>query len=614
MPRFFSPFSALKAQIPTLPCRSLLLLAAISMAGCSSLQSHSDSDAAEQQSVEHSEQPSSVKAAPAEAEDATAAPVYRPIPAPTLYSLLVAELAGQRQRFDISLYNYMDQARSTRDPAIAERAARIAQYIGSDGYALEAVGIWLDEDPHNPAAHQAAAQLLMEQGKFSDALVHLETLQELAGISQYDYLAANAGHLPPQQQEQLAAELSALSKKHPQDPSLWYARGIMSQHLQRFPQALNYMEKALAIAPDYLSAGLQKARVLAMMQDYPQAIRWLEKLLKQNPGHKGIQVLRARILLEQRDIPAALKAFTGLHENFPADAAILLSLALLEHELGEQEAATDHFHQLLDRNAHTDEAHFYLGQIAEENGDIREAIHQYSQVDGGREFLTAQLKTAYLISEHQGLEQARIYLDGVRASHPQQSSELVRIEVELLTAAGQQQQALQLVTTALSVMPEDIDLLYTRAMLAERMDNLAILEQDLRTVIRLQPDHAEALNALGYTLADRTDRWSEALPLIRRALELTPDNPAVVDSLGWIYFRMGDFGQARPLLEKAFAMMKDHEIAAHYGELLWLTGEQQRALEVWAEGLQQTPDSPIIERTLERLNVDSAQLPDVTEN
>ena len=587
----------------------LTAVTVLTLSGCSLLPSSpaatdDGQPVSEQQNIHYQNPP---LAADEQPEDI----VYRPIPAATLYSLLVAELAGQRQRFDISLYNYMDQARTTRDPAIAERAARIAQYVGSERYALEAVGIWLETAPRDPAAHQAAAQLLMEQGRFSEALQHLTMLQDLTGVSQFDYLAANAGRLPPQQQQQLADQLAEMSSSAPDDPSLWYARGIMAQHLQQYPQALKYIDKALDISPQYLSAGLQKARVLVLLQRYDDAIRWLDHLLQEHPSHKGIEVLRARIFLEQRDLPHALQAFTGLHKNFPDDSTILLSLALLEEELGQRELARDHFYQLLAREDHADEAHFYLGRMAEDDDLPEQAIDQYSQVGAGREFLPAQMKAAYLITELHGLDAARTYLDDLRASYPQQSSELVRAEVELLSDAGRYDDAIRLVSTALSSTPDDVDLLYTRAMLAERSGDLTMLEDDLRHVIRLRPDHAEALNALGYTLADRTDRWSEALPLIRRALELTPDNPAVIDSLGWIYFRMGDVEQARPLLEKAYGMMKDHEIAAHYGELLWLTGDQDQALQVWAEGLQQTPDSPVIERTLKRLDITPEQLPAV---
>ncbi|WP_430459920.1 tetratricopeptide repeat protein [Thalassolituus sp. LLYu03] len=576
------------------------------LSGCSVLQTaavHPDTseDVSEEQDIHYQ--------TPRTAETAAADIHYRPIPASTLYSLLVAEMAGQRQRFDISLYNYMDQARLTRDPGIAERAARIAQYVGSDSHALEAVSIWLDEDPHNPSAHQAAAQLLMEQGKFDEALVHLETLQELAGVSQYDYLAANAGHLPRPQQEKLADLLAELSLQQPRNPSIWYARGIMSQHLSDYESALSQINQALQLTPDFLSASMQKARILVLLKRHDDAIKWLDDLLDDHPQQKGILVLRARIYLEMRKMPEALTAFSELHELFPEDSAILLSLALLEEELDQREQAQLHFYQLLAAEAHTNEAHYYLGRIAEAEEQPEEAVQHYTQVTGGREFLAAQLKVVSLTNDLHGPDAARTYLEDLRATHPEYTTTLIRVEVELLTSNGQNDDALALLTSALAKTPEEVDLLYTRAMLAERMNNLAMLESDLRAVIRLRPNHAEALNALGYTLADRTDRWSEALPLIERALELSPENPAVIDSLGWIYFRMGDIDRARPLLERAFGLMKDHEIAAHLGELLWISGERNGALTVWAEGLEQTPDSDIIDRTLQRLNVDPENLP-----
>ena len=584
-----------------------LFSALIVLPGCASFGTSPAAD--QQQSVPaDNTQPQSIHYKTTPPIGTSAEPVYRPIPAATLYSLLVAEMAGQRQRFDISLYNYMDQARTTRDPAIAERAARIAQYVGSDTHAIEAVAIWLEEEPENPAAHQAAAQLLMEQGQFSQALEHLEILQDLAGISQFDYLAANAGQLPEEQQQALLAKFQLLSNKYPENASVWYARGIMEQHLRLYPEALLHIDEALKRNPAYLSAALQKARILVLLQRSDDAIDWLEDIHEDYPEHKGIQVLHARILLEQRKMDSARDAFAKLHKNFPEDSAILLSLALLEEELGQREQAREHLYQLLANQSHTDEAHFYLGKIAQEEEDYDTAIEQYAQVSSGREFLAAHLKASYLLNDTQGIDAARSYLNDLRGDFPQHSSELVRIEVDLLSAAGQAEDAMVLISQALSVAPEDINLLYTRAMLAERLGDLNKLEQDLRTVIRLRPDHAEALNALGYTLADRTDRWAEALPLIERALELTPENPAVIDSLGWIYFRMGNIERARPLLKKAFEMMKDHEIAAHYGELLWLSGDQNEARDIWLQGLEQTPDSEIILRTLQRLDIDPESL------
>lgn len=579
---------------PFLPIAALLLLS-----GCSSLQPATPVT----DEVMHDENQSLYYSAPVIPEP-TAEPEYKPIPAATLYSLLVAEMAGQRQRYDISLYHYMEQARSTRDPAVAERAARIAQFVGSTPHAIEALAIWLQEDPHNPAAHQAAAQLLMEQGQYEQALQHLEQLQQLAGISQYDYLAANASHLAPEQQQAVLAHLQELQQEQPDNASLWYAVAIMHQHLGQYADALDAINRTLKINPALLSASLQKARILVLLQRHDQALSWLQSVRKEYPQHKGIQVLQARILLEQRKMPEALQAFRDLHDSFPEDSAILLSLALLEEESGEREQAREHFYQLLASQSHLNEAHFYLGRIADDEGRYDDAIHHFGQVDNGREFLPAQLKAATLTAEVHGLAAAREFLLEQRNRFPRYRVELVRIEIELLSASEQYPEAMVLLNDILEQMPEHIDLLYTRAMLAERMNNLVLLEKDLRTIIDIQPEHAEALNALGYALADRTERWADALPLIQRAIAITPDNPAVIDSLGWVYFRMGDLDQALPLLERAFGLMQDHEIAAHLGEVLWLTGESQRAMEVWHQGFAQTPDSDIIRRTLERLKVD----------
>lgn len=530
---------------------------------------------------------------------------YRPIPADTLYSLLVAEVAGQRQRYDISLYHYMTQARKTQDADISERAARIAQYVGSGELAGEALAIWLQQKPDDPAAHQAAAQLAMDAGDYSRALIHIEQLYILAGISQFDYLAANATRLPNPQKQQLLDELTSLNNRYPDNANLFQAMAILEQQLGLFDAALEHNKQALSLEPEFLAAKVQRARLLTQMGRTEDAIDWLTDLQQDYPDHKGVAVLRARLLLQQRRMNDALTAFDQLHQNFPRDMAILLSLSLLEEEIGDPQRAKQHLQTLLNSGSHTNEANYYLGKIAEENNQPEEAISHYRRVESGREFLPAHLHAAELLTGTQGLQAARDYLNDLRGAYPKQTSPLTRIEVEILSNADQKEEAMLLLTQALSISPDDHDLLYTRAMLAEQLDDLQQLEQDLRHLINLDPNNAEALNALGYTLADRTGRWQEALPLVEKALSLSPDNPAIIDSLGWIYFRAGDLEKARPLLKKAFEMMTDHEIAAHYGELLWISGNKEEARQVWQQGLNSHPESNLIQETLQRLNVDN---------
>ncbi len=533
--------------------------------------------------------------------------VYRPIPADTLYSLLLAEIAGQRQLYDVALHEYLTQAQKTKDPAITERALRIAQFTGNKEKALEALDLWLNENPNAPLAHQAAAGLQLELGNIQAALAHLQEIQKLTSSSQYDYLAASAGDLSLDNKEALLHELENLSQAQPKNNSLLFAIALMHQHLKQYPKALEKVEEVLDNNADLLSAKLQKARLLVLLKRHDEALSWLEKLRKSHPENKSVQVLYARILLELNRLEPAREAFVQLNQNFPDDPAILLSLALLNDETGHKTEARSNFYQLLGTRAHNNDAHFYLGRLADEEGNAADAVLHFSQVVAGREFVPAQLRATFLINQDQGLQAARQYLRQQREAFPEYSSALVRIEVEFLNDHKDYKEALTLLNAALKQEPNNIDLLYSRAMTAERANKLKIMEQDLRDILAKHPDNVDALNALGYTLADRTERWNEALPFIRRAFELAPNNPAVIDSLGWVYFRLGDIERARPLLEEAFRLIQDHEIAAHLGELLWITGSKFQAAEVWQKGFKQHPQSEIILKTLQRLHVNQEE-------
>lgn len=530
---------------------------------------------------------------------------YRPIEAETLYALLTAEIAGHRKHFNIALDQYLHQAQSTKDADIAERTVRIALYMGSSHHALEGLKVWLEAEPENPILHQTAAQVLMESGDFKKALIHMQTLQALTGVSQYDFLAANAGHLSSTYQQELLNDLQVIKQDQPDNASLLYAEGLMLQHLQQYQASYNAIEQALQANPDLLSAALQKARVLAILDRSDDALKWLNKLRKKHPKNKGVQVLRARVLLEQQKYEAAHTAFNDLHKNFPEDSNILLSLALLNDELGYTEEAQDGFYQLLVNEEHLNEVHFYLGRLASNQGKTHEAINHFNQVAPSREFLAAQLQAAYLIKNEFGLSVAQEFIQENTELYPRYKNELFRIELELLIDEAEHLQAFELLNNALERAPESIDLLYTRAMLAEEINDLTLLENDLRTILSIQPNYTDALNALGYTLADRTDRHEEALALVQQAHQQKPNNPAIMDSLGWVYFRMGEFDKALPLLQKAFNIMPDHEIAAHLGELLWITDKPEQAIEVWQKGLENRPNSSTINSTLERLKINT---------
>ena len=572
-----------------------LLIAHSLIAGCSLLPMTGNSDKAENTQAAND---SNALATQESIHDA-------PFPAPTLYSLLVAEVAGQRQHFDISLANYLDQAHQTQDPGIAERATRIAQYLGINQYILESAQLWVNIAPLNAQAHQSLALSLIRAGDFPAALRHMESVLELAGSGQFDYLALNAQSLSRSEKVDLLKQIELLTQKHIDYAPLWMAQGALLSQLEDYPTALTALNQALSLDEEYTAAALSKARVLHQLNRPEEALVLLDELHNSLPKHKGIGVLRARILIDLKRFSEARAAFQYLAQLFPNDNSIHLSLGLLHIELEEYDQAIAVLSPLTLHDNIDDEAYFYLARIAEKQQDPVRALRDFRAVQKGRQFLPAQFQAAQLLIELENIDAARDYLTHRRSEFPNYNIQLVQLEIELLIKHDQIQEAYQLVDTALIDAPDNTNLLYSRGLLAEKLGNLVQLEIDLRHIISLMPNNAEAINALGYTLADKTDRTDEALNLIQQAIALSPNNPAIIDSLGWAHYRLGDLDKSVELLQQAFNDFPDHEVAAHLGEVLWKLDRNSEAKRVWKQGLEQEPNSPIITDTLKRFNLDT---------
>ena len=248
------------------------------------------------------------------------------------------------------------------------------------------------------------------------------------------------------------------------------------------------------------------------------------------------------------------------------------------------------------------ESHYYLGYIDENQGRTAEAIDHYLQV--GTEFanfLNAQRQAVRLLVLEERFEEAHALVLSVSEGRPELEIVLVAVEVDALMNTGQLERADALLSATLEIYADNVDMLFARALLSDRQGNLARAEEDLRRIIALEPQNATALNQLGYTLADRTDRYEEALALLERAIAADPQDPAIIDSLAWAQYKLGRNEEALANLERAFAVFPDAEVAAHLGEVLWMMGRQDDANRVWNEALRERPDSAILLNTIERL-------------
>ena len=574
-----------KSPISYMNRSSALLLALVLLSGCQALAPTSPDDSSA-------------------TEDVTSVPekptVYSSFSEDTLYSLLSAELAGQRNRLDIALDNYVTQAINTQDPGISERAFRIAEYLGADQAALDTSLIWVKNAPDDIEAQRAAAIQLARNGRYDESLVYMEKVLQAKGDTHFDFLALAAIETDAETRAGLQKSFDSLLAKHPDNGQLIFGKALLMQQDGDAEGALKLLEKNPPqngeIAPILL-----RARLLQSLNRGDEALPQLKKSVSQYPDDKRLGLTYARTLVEQNRMAEAKVQFASLVEQYPEDDELRFSLALVCLEGKSWDEAEGYLQELIERDSHVDSAHLNLGRIAEERNDPEGALAEYALVGPGNEYLPAQLRQADILISHGRGAEASKKLALARDAQPDYAIQLYLIEAETLAANNQTDRAWNTLQQALKQYPDDLNLLYSRAMLAEKRNDLEQMERDLRAIIQREPDNAMALNALGYTLSDRTTRYAEAKALIQQAYDLSPDDPAVLDSLGWVNFRLGNLDEAERLLRQALERFPDQEVAAHLGEVLWANGKQREAKKIWGTFLKENPDSPILRKTILRL-------------
>lgn len=574
-----------KSPISYMNRSSALLLALVLLSGCQALAPTSPDDSSA-------------------AEDVSSTPekptVYSSFSEDTLYSLLSAELAGQRNRLDIALDNYVTQAINTQDPGVSERAFRIAEYLGADQAALDTSLIWVKNAPDDIEAQRAAAIQLARNGRYDESLVYMEKVLQAKGDTHFDFLALAAIETDADTRAGLQKSFDSLLAKHPDNGQLIFGKALLMQQDGDAEGALKLLEKNPPqngeVAPILL-----RARLLQSLNRGDEALPLLKKSVSQYPDDKRLGLTYARTLVEQNRMTEAKVQFASLVEQYPEDDELRFSLALVCLEGKSWDEAEGYLQELIERDSHVDSAHLNLGRIAEERNDPEGALIEYALVGPGSEYLPAQLRQADILISHGRGAEASKKLASARGAQPDYAIQLYLIEAETLAANNQSDRAWNTLQQALKQYPDDLNLLYSRAMLAEKRNDLDQMERDLRAIIKREPDNAMALNALGYTLSDRTTRYTEAKALIQQAYDLNPDDPAVLDSLGWVNYRLGNLDEAERLLRQALERFPDQEVAAHLGEVLWANGKQREAKTIWGTFLKENPDSPILRKTILRL-------------
>ncbi|MET0218165.1 MAG: tetratricopeptide repeat protein [Burkholderiales bacterium] len=519
----------------------------------------------------------------------------------TLYRFLIGEIAGQRGRLDVATQAYVEMAKKTRDPRIAQRATEIALFARAQDQALEAAKIWLAADPESVRAQQAVTALLVNANKLDDAKPYLEKLlrDEKENVGQA--FLQLGGLLSRANDKKAALKLvQELATPYPGIAEAHIAVAQAAMAADDIDLATKEADEAVKLRPEWELAALVKGQALQRRSN-AEALAYWKSYLKQNPQAKDVRLNYARLLVNDRNYEEARQEFERLGKDFPQNPDVTMAVALLAIQLKDYDAAEKTLKRALAQNPKdADTVRMYLGQVDEERKQYGEAKRWYTEVSRGEQFIPAQVRYAGVVAKEGDLPGARRYLQQLPVQNNQQRVQLIQAEAQLLRDQNQYQEAYDLLGKSLEKLPNYPDLLYDYAMVAEKVNRIDVLEANLKKLIVIKPDHAHAYNALGYTLADRTERLKEAEDYIDKALKLAPDDPFILDSKGWVLFRRGQTKEALVYLRKAFAERPDPEIAAHLGEVLWVQGQKDEAEKVWRQALQENPDNEALQTAVKR--------------
>lgn len=509
-----------------------------------------------------------------------------------VFQVLVAEMALQYGDTSLATKAYSDLSLRTRDPRVLERTVEIAGYARRFDIALEAAKLWLDVEPDSVRAQQMLTSMLIMSNRMDELAPTLIRMLEmdraalganLLGLNRM--FARNEDRVAVFNLiEKVCRPFFGVAEAH-------YAVAIAANSAAMHERAQAEANRALELRPEWEMAALLQAQIAARTST-AQAITYLQAFVDRNPMARDVHLQLARALVGEKRYDEARQHFNQLLKGFPNNPDVVYPVALLALQQNDLVVAETQFNRLLaldipDKSI----AYYYLAQIAEEKGKLDEALGLYAKVESGDQMVQARMRSAQILAGQGKLDEARKLLSEASTGSEEQSIQFAIAEAALLRKAKQPQAAFDLLDARLEQQPDNAELLYETALLAERLDQLEIMERRLRRLIELQPGYAQAYNALGYSFAERGIRLPEARELIDKALTLLPNDTFILDSLGWVLYRQGDLSGALATLERAYGMRDDPEIGAHLGEVLWALGRKDDAQKLLRAAQKKHPDN-----------------------
>ncbi|MEK7944410.1 tetratricopeptide repeat protein [Pigmentiphaga sp. YJ18] len=530
-----------------------------------------------------------------------------------LFQVLASEVAAQRGAFGPATSTTLDLAEKTRDPRLARRAVEFALAGGDLVRALDAAQAWAELDPSDVEARQTALSLAAAAGRVEGMGSALRA--RIAAAPDKSVAIVDARRVVARLDDKRKA-LSILEE------ALADVRNLPEAHLALSrvaaaagdkPRALQEARAALDAQPDSEAAAML-ALQMGVETEPDQSVARARAFIATHAESRNLRVLLARALASLKDYDGARDELQALARANPEDFEILYMQGVLAYQSQRPSDADGYLKQYLEVHeqrtakgaaplSEADNALFLRVQIAEDQQRYDDAFDLLSKVDDPDAVLPARLRQAVLRGKQGRVDDARRILGLIDPRDVREGSQVALTEAQILRNAGDRDEAVKVLEAANQRYPDAPDLMYDLAMLYEQQNRIDDMESRLRRIIAIKPDHAHAYNALGYSLADRNVRLPEAKRLIERAMNLAPDDPFIVDSMGWVHYRMGDNAKALSYLERAYEIRPDAEIAVHLGEVLWASGQQDRARQLWREVQSKDPSNAALRGTLARLDV-----------
>lgn len=535
-----------------------------------------------------------------------ATPTVQPVAAQSsltadfIYKYLVGEVAGQRGELGIASSLFLDVAKSSQDARLAERAAKAAIFGNNPVVAVEAVTLWSQLAPDSVDAQQTTVQMLASTGRLAETKPYLEKLLAKEDTRANGFLYLHSLFARQTDKEAVLVIVQDLAAKYPSLAEAHFAIAQAAWDAEKNDIALQHLVIAERLQPGWELAALLHGQIL-FADDPDAAINYYKSFLNKHPEANETRLSFARLLVNQKRFDEARKEFVKLADASKENPEILVVIGLLSYQSGAYDEAEKYFQQALKTDYRDlDQIYLYLGHNAEKQNKDPVALDWYNKVQPGERYLDAKLNIAYVVNRTQGVDAGVDLLKKLDGLHSVQQATVNQAIASMLIQAKRDAEAYVILEETVNTLPNTPEIIYDFAMVAERMKKMDVMERELRKLIKIKPDYAPAYNALGYSFADRNINLKEAFTLIEKALLLSPNDHYIMDSMGWVHYRMGSLDKALDYLQKAYTKQTDPEIAAHLGEVLWQKGKRDEAIRTWEEALQTHPDNEALLNTSKR--------------